>query len=225
MRVFSTRAAGHAIVGVIITYGCAKDAVAGKEAGPAIDSPCLACRIGNHASLVGCLAQFFRLFHFAFVFFFIGKRKRVLPQFRGNLETTDLKIIGISITAIDMEHDALTHGQVNGSPSTGQIACRIRGDYRIKMNGFIRNPARYAFVDHIDSAADRLTAKQQNRRSAQNFDPLSCQRLDRGRVVGRGIGHISCAQTVDQYLHPLALKPAQDRARCAGCKAGGRYAG
>jgi len=51
-----------------------------------------------------------------------------------------------------------------------------------------RYAARNARIDHIDDPADRRGTEQQGARSAQHFDALRSQRIDRHGMVGIGRG-------------------------------------
>ena len=79
-------------------------------------------------------------------------------------------------------------------------------------------------VEQVDRAADRLTAEQQHRGAAQDFDALDGQRVDGDRMVGGGVRRVDRSDTVGQNLDALARKAAEDGTRCAGGEARRRNA-
>ena len=93
------------------------------------------------------------------------------------------------------------------------------------MERLVRDAARDALVDHVDRAADCLTAVEQDRGAAQDLDALRRQRVDRDGMVCGSVGHVDRADAVDQHLDALAREAAQHGARGTGGKAAGGNAG
>ena len=139
-----------------------------------------------------------------------GQMQQVAAQFRCQDITGNIDIITITEAAVDVEHERVRQLHVERS-THAPVLCRaaIAGN-RIKVESFIRDIARYALVDHVHRAANRITAKQQDRWPAQYFNALGSQSINRDRVVHGSIGGIQRTRSTTRTYYSMYLIYKQD---------------
>jgi len=72
-----------------------------------------------------------------------------------------------------------------------------------------RHASRDARIDDVDDTAQRRRTEQQRAWPPQNLDPVGEQRIDRHRMIDRGVRHVDRANTVSQHPDAFTLLAAQ----------------
>ena len=195
--------------------------VVAEKGEAAICRPCFGSAVEERSARQGRFTQLFGFFEFALFFFLVGFFEKFGAQIVGKDETGNAEIVRGTVRPVEMGYEASAQRYVDRRTGFTQVTGRVRAHDGVDVHCLVRDAARDALVDHVDCTADRLAAVKKDRRPAQHFDAFGGQRIDRNRVVGRGIGNVDSADPVDQHLHALAGKPAQDRPRSTRSKAGG----
>ena len=186
--------------------------IAAEECKAAVRGPGFGAAVEQRSPGIGCLAQLFGFFEFACVLFLGRFLEEFGAQAVGKHEAGNLDVVGFAIGSVGVEYETVADRDVEGGTTFAKVGHRVDTYQRIDMYRLGRNAARDALVDHIDGAADRLAAVKEHCRSAQDLDALGGQGIDRYGVIGRSVRHVDRADPVDEDLHALAGKAAQDRA-------------
>ena len=205
MRMFCAGAGRDAIIGVVNAVGQAKIAAVVDKRDAARCGPCLYRAVGNAAPLVRTFLGFCGFFKMAFACFLRGKVQQFCAQAWGEYIAARAGIVGIAIAAVDMDNDPVGHRHIDGRAARIIAGRAAISDQCIDMHRLIGNRARYALVERVDGPANGLTAKEENRRPAQHFNPLNRQRINRDGMIGRCVGGINVANTIRQDSDPIAL--------------------
>ena len=112
-----------------------------------------------------------------------------------------------------MQDQHVANWHVERRAAGAKVGRAVDSGEGIEMVAFVGNARRNALVDHVHRAADRLTAVQQHGGAAQDLDTLGCERIDRRRMVDRGVRNIRRSDPIDKHAHALALEAAQHRTR------------
>src|SRR5690606_18092270 len=115
-------------------------------------------------------------------------------------EAAAFDIASLAPAAVDMRDDLRAEGHVDRTADIPVIRGGCKAADRVNMNMVGGYFARNAAVKQVDRAPDCLTAEEQYGGAAQDFDALHGQRVDRHRVVRRGIRSVDRPDAVGQDL-------------------------
>ena len=112
-------------------------------------------------------------------------------------------IIGVAGEAIGMHRETALPGFQHGR---GTALFFSAADTRFNRTAdTINRGARHAVIDHVHHPAHRRAAVQQRGRTAQHFDTIDHQRIQRDRVIGAEAGGVKRGALIAEDANAVAV--------------------
>ncbi len=112
------------------------------------------------------------------------------------------------------KHDGAGH-ELRAARKFGALIYAVIGTEHIARDRRFGQTFGDQAVDHVDHAANRLTAIGEGRRPAQDLDLVGIDAVRRHLMVRARRRHVNHADPVGQHLHPFGAETAQHRPACA----------
>ena len=124
-----------------------------------------------------------------------------------------------------MQRETVAGLDVCQSGDLGAAVDRVVAAVDLALHRLRRHDERHAVVQHVDDAADRLTAVAQRRGSAHDLDALRRKRIDRNAVIGADVRDVRGAGAVLEQANSGSVHAADDRSAGTGGEVGRGDAG